>query len=426
MDLGVIVEENTSEIDDRIKINVRGTIYETKYATLSRYPDTLLGSQVERSKHLDYYRNELFFDRNVNAFECILFYYQSYGILAKPSWISIELFEQECRFFGIDEDRISQLRSREGIAEKLDKTESEEMVGISHTFRGKAWRFFECPESSVGAKIYSIGIFALIMISLTVEFTMTVPEIKMSIELKKKRGDAPHVYLTIEMVFQIIFATDFILRVLLSPRTFRFLISISAIIDILAIFPYFLNIFADLKKHSTNLDFLRVLRTVRVLRMLRLSRHSHTLEAVLSIIKDCAKDFLVLAQCILVACVLFASVGYYAEVHSEETQLTSIPQSMWWAVQTMVCVGYGDVVPVTFPGKLAGSWVAIFGAVTLTIPLVSIGGKYMFSYTSTFSMSMGRDMTQSQAISDPASSRASVSVVKNGVMQDGARKNSIV
>ena len=403
MDLRVIVEENVSETDNRIKINVRGTIYETQYSTLSRFPNTLLGSQVERLKHFDFYRNELFFDRNVNAFECILFYYQSHGILAKPTWISSELFEQECRYFGIDKDRISQLRSRDGIAEKLNETESEGTVEISHTCRAKAWRFFECPESSIGAKIYSIGIFALIMISLTVEFTMTVPEVKMAIESKKKEADTTHVYLTIEMVFQTIFAIDFIVRILLSPSTIRFLISVGAIVDILAIFPYFLNIFADLKKYSTNLDFLRVLRTVRVLRMFRLSRHSYTQEAVFTIIKNCAKDFLVLAQCILVACVLFASVGYYAEVHSEETQLTSIPQSMWWALQTMVCVGYGDVVPVTFPGKLAGSWVAIVGAVTLTIPLVSIGGKYMFSYTATFSLRMGRDMTQ--AYSDPARAR---------------------
>eukprot|EP00795_Rhopilema_esculentum_P017648 gene17648-9292_t len=386
--------------DGRVFINVRGTIYETCFSTLSRFPETLLGSVAARSKYLDIHRNELIFDRNIEAFESILFYYQSNGILAKPIWLSLELFEEECRFFGIHEDRIAKLRTQpEGPRKKV-------VEYFQNTFKSKAWQFFENPESSTGAKVYSIVTFALIIISLSIEFALTVPEVQRDLKSKNRSGRVLKAFMTSEMVFHVFFATDFVLRIFFSPSVLRFFISATNIIDILAIFPYFMKFSFDLEKQYAKLDFLRVLRTVRVLRMFRLSKHSRTLDAVISIIRNCFQDFLVLAQCILVACVLFASITYFAEQGSPDTQFTSIPESMWWALQTMVCLGYGDIVPITLSGKIAGSWVAIIGAVTLTVPLVSIGGKYMFTYTRTFSLSIGRDMNMTTGGVDATRGRA--------------------
>ena len=379
----------------RILINVRGTIYETKVSTLSRFPDTLLGSTIERSKHFDRNRDEMFFDRDTEAFECILFYYQSGGILAKPSWVALEAFEEECRYFGINEDRLAQLHLRETGEERGNK----ESVMPQGNFRSKVWVFLEHPESSLGATIYSLIIFTLILASLCVEFALTMPGIKSSVRRNKEHRptaitgeNVAEDLLIFEMLFHVLFATEFLTRILFCPNMLRFFISASNIVDILAIFPYFLNLSIYFKNVSANLDYLRVLRTFRVLRMFRLSKHSRTLKAVVTIIKNCFEDFLVLAQCVLVACVLFGSLGYYTEMGNPNTQFTSIPESMWWAIQTMVCLGYGDIVPSTTTGKFAGAWVAILGAITLTVPLVSIGGKYMFAYTNTFALHMGRDM----------------------------------
>ena len=378
----------------RILINVRGTIYETKATTLSRFPNTILGSATARSKFYDRHRDEMLFDRDVEAFESILFFYQSGGILAKPSWVSLEAFETECRYFGISEERIVQMQLRE-TGEKRRKKES---LIPGDNFRSKAWRFLENPESSLAATIYSVAIYLLIMASLSVEFALTMPEIKPSIpvhqghRLLSKEKPSTQNLLIAEMFFHVLFAAEFLTRMFFSPRMLKFFVSVSNVVDVLAIFPYFLNLSVYFKNVSANLDFLRVLRFFRVLRMFRASKHSRTLRAVISIMRDCCQDFLVLGQCLLVACVLFGSIGYYAEKSDPHTNFTSIPESMWWAIQTMVCLGYGDIVPNTLTGKLAGSWVAIIGAVTLTVPLVSIGGKYMFTYTKEFSLHMGRDM----------------------------------
>ena len=385
----------------RVFINVSGKIYETQDSTLKRFPDTLLGSAGERSKHFDTNRNEIVFDRDSEAFETILFYYQSGGILAKPNFVSLETFVEECRYFGINEDRISQLQSKETGNHSLGK----ESAVPQGTCRSKVWLFLEYPESSLGATVYSISIFICIIISLSVEFALTLPDIKSSIAKKPEatiKGEKlADNLLVVEMLFQVLFAVEFLFRMFVCPNMLRFFISAGNIVDILAIFPYFLNLSIYFKDVSATLDFLRVLRTCRVLRMFRLSKTSKTLRAVINILKNCCEEFLVLVQCILVACVFFGSIGYYTEQDNPNTQFTSIPESMWWAVQTMVCLGYGDIVPSTLTGKFAGSWVAIVGAITLTVPLVSIGGKYMFTYTKRFSLNMGRDMkVTSRALSE--------------------------
>lgn len=381
----------------RILINVRGTIYETQEVTLSKFPNTILGSSTERLKFFDGNRNELYFDRDVEAFESILFFYQSDGILAKPIWVPLEAFEEECRYFGIGEDHIAQMQLRETGEDRRDK----ESTTPQDNFRSKAWHFLEHPESSLGATVYSTAIFVLIIASLSVEFALTMPGIKLSVRNNdKQKTNKTEKTLTqnlfiVEMFFHVVFAIEFLTRMFFSPNVLKFFLTVSNIVDILAIFPYFLNLSIYFKNVSANLDYLRVLRTFRVLRMFRVSKHSSTLKAVISIIRNCYEDFLVLGQCILVACILFGSIGYYAEQGNPDTDFVSIPESMWWAIQTMVCLGYGDIVPSTFTGKVAGAWVAIIGAVTLTVPLVSIGGKYMFTYTKTFSLHMGRDMKMS-------------------------------
>ena len=58
---------------------------------------------------------------------------------------------------------------------------------------------------------------------------------------------------------------------------------------------------------------------------------------------------------------VFGSLTYYIENGEEDTGFYSIPQGMWWAVQTLTSLGYGDFAPVTFLGKVVGSCCAVCG-----------------------------------------------------------------
>ena len=78
---------------------------------------------------------------------------------------------------------------------------------------------------------------------------------------------------------------------------------------------------------------------------------------------------------------MFGSFVYYMDLDEvEETKIKkikSIPEGIWWSIITMATVGYGDVVPRTFFGKLTGACCAIMGILSMSFPVP--GRIFIFS-----------------------------------------------
>ena len=79
-------------------------MFETLEKTLTRFPDTLLGDPDRRGEYEE--NGVICFDRNRNAFESILLFYQSNGrFVWKPRFIDNDIFIEEMIFFGLDRYR---------------------------------------------------------------------------------------------------------------------------------------------------------------------------------------------------------------------------------------------------------------------------------------------------------------------------------
>ena len=78
---------------------------------------------------------------------------------------------------------------------------------------------------------------------------------------------------------------------------------------------------------------------------------------------------------------VFGSLEYYIENMEPDTGFTSIPQGMWWAVQTLTSLGYGDFWPNTFLGKVVGSCCAVCGVLVMALPIPIVVDNFADYYS---------------------------------------------
>jgi len=133
--------------------------------------------------------------------------------------------------------------------------------------------------------------------------------------------------------------------------------STSSIIDLLAIAPFFLEVFLH---HLIDLRFMRVFR---LLRLLKLSRYTGATQSLSKVI---AREWPVIAAStfiMLLLVVMTASLGYLFEHEAQPDKFENIPQAIYWAVITLASVGYGDISPITPAGR----------AMTIVLSLIGIG-----------------------------------------------------
>uniref|UniRef100_T1GNN2 Potassium channel domain-containing protein n=1 Tax=Megaselia scalaris TaxID=36166 RepID=T1GNN2_MEGSC len=66
---------------------------------------------------------------------------------------------------------------------------------------------------------------------------------------------------------------------------------------------------------------------------------------------------------------IFASfLVYLMEKDEENTKFTNFAQALWWGVITLCTVGYGDMVPDTWQGKVIASFCALLGISFFALP----------------------------------------------------------
>jgi len=142
------------------------------------------------------------------------------------------------------------------------------------------------------------------------------------------------------------------------PRL-RWAASLVSIADVLAIATFFLPF---------DLRFLRLLRLMRLMRVTNMHRFSGTLDSLRTSIRDRSDLLYVSAMLMFIALFISASLLYYFEHAAQPKAFTSIPATLWWAVVTLMTVGYGDMYPVTAGGKVCAGLAMLFGVAIFALP----------------------------------------------------------
>lgn len=352
----------------RIILNVSGEIFETYDETLHRFPATLLGNRRKLKMHYCTTSNMYFFDRNRSCFEAILYFYQSHGTLHCPLGIAINIFEFECQYFEIPQRLINAMKRKEGIIFELDQDESKSK---DLPFQVRMWNILDNPSSSQCAWIY--GMFSLIIVWLSI--------ITASLETMPRFRTNSNAWSITELILNVWFLTEVILRIVFSQSKLEFFKGKMNLVDIAAVIPYFLLLLV-----KTNMFYLtgifKTLKFMRVVRLFRLSKHSRRLKVVGEILKSSMGNFRLLMLCLVMVIFIGGTFIYVIEesLLASNGDFTSIPASIWWSVQTITSVGYGDLIPLSFVGRVFACCYMLFGAVTISLPVLTIVSQFTMLY----------------------------------------------
>ena len=379
-------------MSERVVINVSGTTFETFPETLKRFPKTLLGSPRKRRKYYDTSMKGYYFNRHRIAFEYILFYYQSNGRLVLPNDVPFRVFTEEVQFFQLGEQALN------SIAKGMLKNK-QKLPNV--TLSERIWNLFEQPDTCVLARIIALFSISMVGISLVLSCIETLPSLRLEdcfeigprSENSTIQFEAPSynttsdsssarcqqrsldVFINIETICYVWFLLEYLIRFFSSPEKIEFFCSLLNIIDLLAIFPYFIILIAG-SARVVSLSVLRITRLFRVFRILKLTRYSSGLRILANTMRASMKELEMVMLFAFITVVLSSSAIYYADIESKDTKFTSIPDASWWSITTITTVGYGDLIPVTGLGKFVGCICAVLGVLIFSLPVMAFATNF--------------------------------------------------
>ena len=219
------------------------------------------------------------------------------------------------------------------------------------SFRSKLRSVVEDNTTKKG-KIFDYIIDLLIILSIIAFSIETFPDnSKRTIEILNK----------FDTVCFIVFSIEYLLRIYVAKKKTKYIFSFYGVIDFLAIAPFFLSSFVDLR-------FLRAFRILKIFRSLQSTKFNLAIKRI-SIASKLIKEELMLFFIVIFILIFTVSSGiYYFENEAQPETFKSVFHSMWWAVVTLMTVGYGDVVPVTLGGRIFTVIVLILGVLIVTVP----------------------------------------------------------
>jgi len=131
--------DQVQEPEERVVLNVGGTRYEVLPSTLTRYPNTLLGSLFD-SKNINRMKpdkkGEYFFDRNAKVFDIILNFYRT-GKLVVPTDLPYDLVREELNYFKLEWDDPNADEEDEDVTIRSQPKEKQIEIAVNFVHQNK-------------------------------------------------------------------------------------------------------------------------------------------------------------------------------------------------------------------------------------------------------------------------------------------------
>jgi voltage-gated potassium channel len=169
----------------------------------------------------------------------------------------------------------------------------------------------------------------------------------------------------------IIFSIEYVLRLWTAPENpkwqhargrLRYALSTMSLIDLFSILPYYLSFI------TFDMRFIRIVRLFRLIRVLKIARYLKALNLIQTVLRERREQIVLSVMFIIFLLVMVSTLMYYVEHEAQPELFSSIPETMWWGIETLTTVGYGDMIPQTTLGRILGGMIAMLGIGLFALP----------------------------------------------------------
>jgi len=246
------------------------------------------------------------------------------------------------------------------------------MSGTTHTRRSEIYNLLEGHKDGADcSRLIRGGIIALIILN------------GVAVIMESNRvlfGLYQEWFLAFELFSVTIFSIEYLARVWVSADQEKFaelpawrarlayIVSPMALVDFLAVAPFYLSLLVPID--------LRFLRFFRLLRLLKLSHYFDGLQVFSVVLQREASAIAGALLTMLTLIVISACLMFTVENAASPGHFDSIAEAIWWAVVTLTTVGYGDITPITFGGKLLGMVIMLLGVGTMALPAGILAARF--------------------------------------------------
>lgn len=193
------------------------------------------------------------------------------------------------------------------------------------------------------------------------------------------------ILVVVELITVIFFAVDYVLRLwtakYLYPKVSKYVavrkyvLSFTGLVDLFSFLPYFLPIFFP----SGAVAF-RIFRIMRIFRIFRINAYYDSLNVITEVIANKRQQLMSSVFIILILMLASSLCMYSLENKAQPEIFQNAFSGIWWSVSTLLTVGYGDIYPVTFLGKVFGIFISFLGVGMVAIPTGIISAGFVEQY----------------------------------------------
>ncbi|XP_068145720.1 potassium voltage-gated channel subfamily KQT member 1 isoform X4 [Drosophila tropicalis] len=240
--------------------------------------------------------------------------------------------------------------------------------------QSRLYNFLERPRG-LHAIFYHVMVFLMVFTCLALSVFSTIREYE---------EDAVYILFRMEILVVIWFTLEFGARLWSSGCRSRYQGCLGrlkfvkrpfCIIDIVTILASIVVLGMGTSGQVFATSALRGLRFFQILRMVRMDRRGGTWKLLGSVVYAHRQE-LITTMYIGFLGLIFASFLVYMWEKDVNDKFSNFAQALWWGVITLCTVGYGDMVPITWQGKLIASCCALLGISFFALPAGILGSGF--------------------------------------------------